>query len=82
MNSKSIGMILMGVTVVYAGILSFATSIYAGVGMAMVGGIIVLMPISKMLQKPRTSSGKPPSKRRGRPHLTIVKDQDERPTYH
>jgi len=82
---KSISLILLGATIVYAGVLSLADDFMIGVGMAVLGGIPAAVPAWRAFHR-----GKPPEdptrfstggKRKTR--LTIVEDnKDRRPTYH
>lgn len=79
----------MGVTFLYAGVLSLADDLYVGIGM-MIGGIILtVIPLRKALSHFRNLSSSSTGyaaktrkvKRKG--HLRVVNgDKEDRPTYH
>jgi len=91
MNKKQICITLMGVTFLYAGLLSLADDLYVGIGM-MIGGIILTVkPLWKtFLHSRKLSSGSPRSAARTRKvkrkvHLSVVNgegEEEDRPTYH
>ena len=85
MDLKSISIILVGVTVIYAGILSLADDFYVGIGMVIIGGIFSAIPIWKAVSRQKVQSGpkKPPAGRKRKVHLKVVdRENEERPTIH
>jgi hypothetical protein len=85
MDLKSISIILVGVTVIYAGILSLADDLYAGIVMVIIGGISSAIPIWKVLSRQKVQSGpkKPPAGRKTKVHLKVLDgENEERPTIH
>lgn len=82
MDMKSIGTILAGATILYAGILTLADDLYVGVGMVMAGGVIAALPIWRAMWKPAASPGKFPTKGKRKTHLKVVDEHDKHPTYH
>jgi hypothetical protein len=85
MDLKSISIVLVGVTVIYAGILSLADDLYAGIVMVIIGGISSAIPIWKAVSRQKVQSGpeKPPAKRKRKAHLKVLDgENEERPTIH
>jgi len=89
MNMKQICITLMGVTFLYAGVLSLADDLYVGIGMMMVGIIVIVIPLGKAFVRFRNLSSGSTSyaaktrkvKRKG--HLRVVNgEKEDRPTYH
>ena len=85
MDVKSICLIFVGVTVIYAGILSLADDLSVGVGMVIIGGIFSALPIWNALGRGKASAGpkKPPARGKRKVHLKVLKGEDEEhPTIH
>jgi hypothetical protein len=88
MNKKQISIMFMGIILFYAGVLSLADELYAGVGMMIGGSVLVVMPLWKAFFRSRNLSGGATGsvktgKRKKKGHLKVVKREDEeRPTYH
>jgi hypothetical protein len=89
MNIRSISTIIVGVIILYAGVLSLADDLYVGVGMMIGGCVLALIPIWKTFLRSRNLSGGATKyavktgKRKKKRHLEVVKRQEEeRPTYH
>jgi hypothetical protein len=89
MDPRSVSIIFLGVTLLYAGVLSLADDLYVGAGMMIAGGVLVVMPLWREFIHSRNSSGGStgPSVKTGRRkkkrHLKVVeREEEERPTYH
>ena len=89
MNKKQIAAIFIGVTLLYAGVLTLAEDLYAGIGMMVGGSTLVLLPLWKAFGHFRSlSSGsaehsRKTVRRKKKTHLKLVQsDEQERPTYH
>jgi hypothetical protein len=84
---RSISIFFLGVTLIYAGVLSLADELYVGIGMMIGGGILIVLPLWKALGHSRSpsssSNGRSVKARKKKTHLKIVKpDEEDRPTYH
>lgn len=82
---KSISLILLGATIVYAGVLSLADDFMIGVGMVILGGILAAVPAWKAFRSWKQPEDPKRFSTRGKrkTRLTIVEDnKDKRPTYH
>jgi hypothetical protein len=87
MNRKQISIILMGVTVFYAGVLSLADDLYVGVGMMIGGSILTLIPLWKVFGhswslSSRSTGHSVKTRKKKKTHLKVVKPDEEsvRPT--
>jgi hypothetical protein len=89
MNIRSISTIIVGVIILYAGVLSLADDLYVGVGMMIGGSVLAVIPLWNAFVHWRhrcggateniVNTGKREKKRR----LKVVKrEEEERPTYH
>jgi hypothetical protein len=84
---RSISIFFLGVTLLYAGVLSLADDLYVGIGMMFGGSILVVLPLWRVLAYSRSLSSGPTGRsvktKEEKTHLKIVKPDDEdRPTYH
>ena len=89
MDIRSISIVLLGVIVLYAGVLSLATDLYVGVGMMIAGGVLVVIPHwrvfvpSRKLSRGSSGHAVTTGKRKRKRHLKVVeREEEERPTYH
>jgi hypothetical protein len=87
MDIKQIAMVFVGVTLLYAGVLSLAEDLYVGGGMIIGGGALTVIPLRKAFVRFRSQSGGggPLKTRKGKrkEHLRVVKrEEEDRPTYH
>jgi hypothetical protein len=89
MNKKQICITLMGVTFLYAGVLSLADDLYVGIGMMMSGIILTVLPLWKAfvhfrdLSSGSTRYAAKARKVRRKAHLRVVNgEKEDRPTYH
>jgi hypothetical protein len=89
MNIRSISTIIVGVIILYAGVLSLADDLYVGVSMMIGGSVLAVIPLWNMFVHWRNLTGGATryavktGKRKKKSHLKVVKrEEDERPTYH
>jgi hypothetical protein len=88
MEKKLIFSVLGGATLVYGGILTLADDLEAGVTMVVVGGLLAAIPLWRVFRHFWNPSGAriespKTGKRKKKDHLKIVvRDEEERPTYH
>lgn len=85
MDMKSAGLVFAGVTVAYAGVLSLGEDLSVGVGMVIIGGALLVLPLWRALSLRKTTSGRGTSPVRGKrkAHLRVVNNEhEERPTIH
>jgi hypothetical protein len=89
MSKKQISIILVGATLIYAGVLSLADDLYVGVGMMIAGIILTVMPLWKTVVHFQNSSSGSTAyvaktrKDKRKVHLRVVDGgKEDRPTYH
>jgi hypothetical protein len=88
MEIKSIVVVLAGITILYAGVLTLADDLETGVGMIVLGGMLAAMllwkPFRRWYSRADTRGGSPKSgEGKKRVHLKAVDgNHEDRPTYH
>jgi membrane protein implicated in regulation of membrane protease activity len=85
MDLRSISLILLGTTIVYAGVLSLADDFMIGVGMVILGGFLTSVLAWRAFRrlKPPEDPKRFSTRGKRKTRLTIVEDnKDRRPTYH
>ena len=82
-------MVFVGVTLLYAGVLSLADHLYVGVGMMIGGSALIVITLWKAFFRSRNLSGggtryaAKTGQRKKKRHLEVVKREEEQhPAYH
>ena len=89
MSKKLISLFLVGATLAYAGVLSLVDSLYVGLGMVLVGGLLSVLPTWKAVRQYWNPAGRRGGfssrvgKGRKNVHLKVVQgNREDPPTYH